>query len=173
MSAKPIESLALTESINRSKCSCHSGEIPVLRLGCPAFEHETNKLKANKNKEKARIFDAICALDPSVLDEQSLLIGDFNTGRHFLDEQKKTFHCAEYFDRLQDIGWIDSWRSRNEKTREFSWFRNAGNGFRLDHAFASSELNVRIESVGYNHIVRETGLSDHSAMIVDVASNKS
>ena len=126
-----------------------------------------------QNKEKARIFDAICALDPGVLDEQSLLIGDFNTGRHFLDERKKTFHCAEYFDRLKDIGWVDTWRTRNEEAREFSWFSNAGNGFRLDHAFASLEFNARIESVGYNHIVREAGLSDHSAMIVDVARGKS
>ena len=126
-----------------------------------------------QNREKAKVFDAICALDPSVLEEQSLLIGDFNTGRHFLDEREKTFYCAEYFDRLQDLGWIDAWRSRNEEAREFSWFSNVGNGFRLDHAFASSGLNKRIESVVHNHNVREAGLSDHSAMIVDVAGGES
>ena len=126
-----------------------------------------------QNREKAAVFDSICQLDPSVLKEQSLLIGDLNTGRHFLDERAKTFHCAEYFDRLEDIGWIDAWRSRNEEAKEFSWFSNAGNGFRIDHAFVSSGLNRRIKSVAYNHSVRESGLSDHSALIVDLASDKS
>ncbi|ANO51373.1 endonuclease/exonuclease/phosphatase family protein [Woeseia oceani] len=121
-----------------------------------------------QNREKANVFDAICGLDSGVLVEQSLLIGDFNTGRHFVDEREKTFHCTEYFDRLEGLGWIDTWRSRNETAREFSWFSNVGNGFRLDHAFASPRLNMRIESVGYNHEVRKAGLSDHSAMIVDV-----
>ena len=119
------------------------------------------------------MFDSICSLDPTVLKEQSLLLGDFNTGRHFLDERAKTFYCAEYFDRLENLGWVDAWRSRNEGTKEFSWFSNAGNGFRIDHAFVSSDLNKRIQSVTYDHSVREAGLSDHSALVVDVATGNS
>ena len=126
-----------------------------------------------QNKEKAKVFDSICSLDPNVLEEPSILIGDFNTGRHFLDERAKTFYCAEYFDRLQELGWVDAWRSRNQDVKEFSWFSNAGNGFRIDHAFTSSRLNKEIEYVGYDHEVREVGLSDHSAMIVELSSAKS
>lgn len=119
--------------------------------------------------EKVPVFDAICSLDPSILNEPSLLIGDFNTGRHYTDESGKTFYAADYFDRLEEIGWIDAWRSRNADASEYSWFSSAGNGFRIDHAFATSALNSRIQSIRYDHTVREQGLSDHSAMILDVS----
>ena len=126
-----------------------------------------------QNRAKEAVFDAICRIDARILSEQSLLIGDFNTGRHFLDENARTFYCAEYFDKLEDLGWTDTWRSRNPTTKEFSWFSAAGNGFRIDHAFASPGLDARILGVRYDHSVRESGLSDHSALIVDLANSTS
>lgn len=77
-------------------------------------------------------------------------------------------------DRIAKAGFVDLWRRANRDGREFTWFSNKGNGFRLDHAFASRAVADRVKEVRYSHAEREVkGLSDHSALIVeldDVAS---
>jgi exodeoxyribonuclease-3 len=120
------------------------------------------------NNAKRPIFEVICDLNSKYLAGKSLLIGDFNTGRHYLDEQGATFIAAEYFDKLEGKGWIDSWRSRNPESREFSWLSQIGNGFRIDHAFASPSLNSKITNIQYSHQVRLDGISDHSMLLLDL-----
>ncbi len=95
------------------------------------------------------------------------MIGDLNTGLHRLDEAGATFHCAAAFAALPKAGWDDAWRLCNGAAREFSWFSAAGNGFRIDHAFASCDLAGRIVAASYDHSARE-GLTDHSALMVAI-----
>jgi len=95
------------------------------------------------------------------------IMGDFNTGLHRIDESGATFFCSDRFARLSESGLIDSWRSRNPKSREFSWYSNAGNGFRLDHLFATESADRRIISIGYDHNPRLKRLTDHSALIAE------
>ena len=102
--------------------------------------------------------------------EPTLIIGDFNTGRHFIDEARKTFAVAEAMDWMAEAGFIDLWRSRNPDTPDFSWESNVGNRFRLDHAFASPPLAVGVLDVRYSHQERIDGISDHSALIVDIVT---
>lgn len=98
-----------------------------------------------------------------------LSIGDFNTGRNDLDKTDKgaKFHCAEYFDRLNEGGMIDVWRELNADEREYTWFSNAGNGFRIDHAFGNEQIRKQVKRCYYDHTIRESGLSDHATMIVE------
>ena len=49
-----------------------------------------------------------------------------------------------------------------------TWLSHRKNGFRLDHAFASPEAAARVTSCRYSHREREAGLSDHSAVIVEI-----
>jgi exonuclease III len=44
-----------------------------------------------------------------------------------------------------------------------------GRGFRIDHAFASAKLATRARGCWYDHTVRERRLSDHSALVVELA----
>jgi len=119
-----------------------------------------------QGEAKRPVFDFLCEdLAPSRTNEL-LVIGDLNTGRHRIDEIGATFHCAECFDRLEHVGLIDAWRSRNLRRKEYSWITHAGNGFRIDHAFATGDLNRRITSIDYDHTPRVMGLSDHSALIM-------
>ncbi len=97
---------------------------------------------------------------------KSLIIGDFNTGKHYIDETGKTFHCSKDFEQLEENGFIDAWRSRNAGNKEYSWYSSVGNGFRIDHTFVTPELNEHVENVYYSHEERENGVSDHSAMII-------
>ena len=95
-----------------------------------------------------------------------IVVGDFNTGLHGLDEAGHTFHCAEDFAALSSAGLVDCWRSRNPGAKEFSWYSNAGNGFRIDHAFASPAANDGIRHIYYDHVPRESKVTDHSALVM-------
>lgn len=99
---------------------------------------------------------------------EAMIFGDFNTGLHFQDETKATFKLADRFAALPSKGFIDAWRTRNPERREFSWYSNAGNGFRLDHAFCSESVNTKIQEIEYDHSPRECKITDHSALIVEI-----
>ena len=123
--------------------------------------------------EKVPLFEFLCTLDPSLLDRKALLIGDFNTGQNGVDHEGVKFTAAEYLEKLLEQGWVDTWRSRHPKAREYSWYsRKDGkplNGFRIDQALASPKLDIEIRSVRYLHELREGNapLSDHSAMVLE------
>ena len=99
-------------------------------------------------------------------DERYAVIGDFNTGRHYVDEAGRTFTCTVQMGRLTSMGFRDAWRWVHPAGREYSWYSHTGNGFRIDHAFVSEGLGDRIESAWYSHSEREAGLSDHSPMVL-------
>lgn len=121
-----------------------------------------------QKEEKRKLFNYISNSSCiNLLEPRGLIIGDFNTGKPFLDEKGETFFCAQDFVNLECIGLIDSWRSRNERGKEFSWYSSAGNGFRIDHIFCTSALNEMIKVIGYDHSPRAAGESDHSAMYVE------
>ena len=72
---------------------------------------------------------------------------------------------------LRDVGYRDAFRSQHGyASREPSWtwqrISGHGGGWRIDHLFASSELEVVASR--YHHEWRDEGLSDHSALQADV-----
>lgn len=99
---------------------------------------------------------------------QGIILEDFNTGKYLLDEKGATFSCADEFYELERNKFVDAWRCRNRKIREFSWYSHAGNGFRIDHAFVSPELNHKVEKIYYSHMERIDGVSEHSALILEL-----
>ena len=121
---------------------------------------------------KTRFWDAILQSAFDRKAEPFLFIGDFNTGRHRMDELGKTFVCAEHFERLTQSGWIDAWRHFNGACLEGTWYSRfpggrKGNPFRLDHAFVSPALLPRLRNCYYSHSEREAGISDHSMIVVE------
>lgn len=121
-----------------------------------------------QGEEKRPVFSKIRALANSG-NENLLVIGDFNTGKHFIDETANTFACADDFEALERDGLIDVWRSRNPDTKEFTWYSSKGNGFRIDHAFATKRVNQAVDSVLYAHSPRERKITDHSALILTMS----
>lgn len=121
------------------------------------------------NSEKESLFDYLLS-GPIDLRAPALLLGDINTGRHRIDEPEATFFCADRFERLSDIGWTDAWRHvHGEDAREFSWVSRVGNGFRIDHAFASPALLPAVTACAYDHATRP-GLTDHSGLMIEVSA---
>ena len=66
----------------------------------------------------------------------------------------------------------DLWRhSHGEDAREWTWHAaTTGNGFRIDHALGNAALLARYPRLRcrYDHSTRETGLTDHSALVVEL-----
>jgi exonuclease III len=78
--------------------------------------------------------------------------------------------------RLRELGYRDAFRTLHgysKREPSWTWRRIAGHdgGWRLDHLFASEEL--RPTAATYHHGWREQGLSDHSALEVDLRSRRS
>ena len=85
----------------------------------------------SQNKAKAGLFEFLAEGRHRPTEAAYFIVGDFNTGLHFQDEEGATFYCTTEFKALSESGVVDSWRNRNPDTREFSWYSNHGNGFRI------------------------------------------
>ena len=125
------------------------------------------------NVAKAQFWNAVLVVAEARLQHPYLLLGDWNTGAHRLDEAGKTFVCSEQFTRLSAIGWTDMWRHHHPGSTEWTWYSRfkggvRGNGFRLDHAFATPALRSRVVACRYSHAERDAGVSDHSLVILEV-----
>jgi exodeoxyribonuclease III len=66
------------------------------------------------------------------------------------------------------IGWINSWRECNKNVRDYSWYSNARNGFRIDYAFISPLLKEHLLVNYHSHRERIKIYSDHSILIVEL-----
>jgi exonuclease III len=68
---------------------------------------------------------------------------------------------------LRDLGFTDAFRAlHGYERKEPSWVFRHGGGWRLDHVFTSAELEP--VAAQYHHGWRDSGLSDHSALEVDL-----
>jgi exonuclease III len=119
-------------------------------------------------KAKIPYWEALIEASFPHADGRALALGDFNTCRAYLDESSATDATALFLDKIQAAGYRDVWRDRFPDGREYSWYSHRGNGFRIDHAFASPGLARRIGAIRYSHVERISGLSDHSALLVDI-----
>lgn len=120
-------------------------------------------------KKQLPYFEALLDLPKAYRDQSSVIIGDFNCGIPFEDSETKSFYATHLFQQLLRDGWVDAWRSRNLKKKEFTWISSKQqNGFRYDHALISSDFDQNISNIRYQHEVRLVGVSDHSMLLVDV-----
>jgi len=103
--------------------------------------------------------------------DAALIIGDLNCGIPFEDSETKSFVNTHMFQHLLRNGWTDTWRQRNPRSKEFTWISSRGNGYRYDHCLANTKANSLIKKVNYIQSVREERLSDHAAMLVELALN--
>jgi exodeoxyribonuclease III len=103
-----------------------------------------------------------------------LMVGDFNAGASWIDARDYRFKCGDAFTRLTEIGLIDLWRREHGGRSEHTWFSpsngtRGGRGFRIDHAFASTDLAQQVTACRYDHAVRERRCSDHSLLLLDLS----
>jgi len=119
-----------------------------------------------QQKEKQKVFDYL--IEECGKSNRSIITGDINTGLHYIDEKGKSFYCAEVLYELNQI-MPDAYRHQHGERKEYSWFSNAGNGFRIDHFMVSPALLGGVQSCEYDHEPRESKASDHSAMSLELS----
>lgn len=119
-----------------------------------------------QQKEKQKVFNYL--IEECAHSDHSMITGDINTGLHFIDEKGKSFYCADALHQLNQI-MPDAYRHLHGEKKEYSWFSNAGNGFRIDHFMVSPALIGGVQSCQYGHEPRESKASDHSAMSLELS----
>jgi exodeoxyribonuclease III len=124
-------------------------------------------------KAKIPYWEALIEASTPHASGRALALGDFNTCRAYVDETGATDVTSPFLDKIQDAGFRDVWRDRFPDGREYSWYSHRGNGFRIDHAFASAAMTRRIQTVRYSHDERTGGLSDHSMLLVEIGAGSS
>lgn len=105
----------------------------------------------------------------------SIFIGDYNTGERDLDEENKFFPNASAFTKMVSEV-TDAWRHIHKNKREYTYYSTHGNGFRIDHALLSKDMEKDIIDCNYDHSTRTKGadldpISDHSALTLETNIN--
>lgn len=98
----------------------------------------------------------------------AIIAGDFNTGFNHIDQRGNSFWYQDQLRGMKDLGLLDAWRYKHGDLEEYSWYSHQGNGFRYDHTWISGSLQSIIKDCYYLHTWRESGWSDHSAMMVEL-----
>ena len=132
---------------------------------------------------KIRTHEAVAAYLRGASPRPRVLAGDLNTPRRELEDGTLLTFAHDTYGRLRpergerwdlaeralvrDLGWTDAWRAlHGYGARDASWtFKDDRGGWRLDHVLLDGLTAV--EST-YRHDWRRAGLSDHSALLVDV-----
>jgi len=125
-------------------------------------------------KAKALFFERCLELAAQHQAASFVLAGDLNTGNQLADRSEGAgkYYCSDHFDRLTWAGGLsDLWRLTNGDCREWTWLSpQKKNGFRIDHAFGNGAFVAAAAPIcTYDHRACETGLTDHSAVVVQIS----
>lgn len=116
------------------------------------------------HKKKHKLFELL--IDEVAINKPALIMGDFNTGKNFIDQKGDSFWYVTELTKLEKTGTADAFRYINGDVTAYSWFSHQGNGYRYDHIYVSKELLPVINTCDYIHEAREEKLSDHSPMFL-------
>jgi exonuclease III len=115
--------------------------------------------------------------------DRAMCIGDLNSGRNETDIEINvrsgrlldSFSTADLYAELERE-WTEAWTYMHPGEYDFSWYpyrrggAPAGGGWRIDKAFLSPKLLPALQSAEYDQVFRLDGLSDHSGLLVELAS---
>ncbi len=117
-------------------------------------------------------------------DAPAICIGDFNSGRSDTDIEinvrsgtlRDEFSTDDLYRELESV-WTEAWAYLHPGEFEFSWypFRRDPHyvsraGWRIDKAFVSPALLPRVVRAEYDHLFRLDRLTDHSGLVVELAT---
>ena len=124
-----------------------------------------------KTERKRRFLVEMCRwLDGLSHEKVRLVIGDFNLlDRHHVPRHG-FFGEWEYavFDTLSASGLVDAFRLVEPNRQEYSWIDRGGEGYRFDHCLVDRVVATKVRECSYLHETRQGGLTDHSAMELDI-----
>ena len=119
------------------------------------------------HKKKHKLFpfliDRVTACD-----KPSIIVGDYNTGKNYIDQKGDSFWYTDELSRLEATGMTDAYRHIHGDKTDYSWYSHQGNGYRYDHSYVEEPLLPIVTACDYLHQYRESGISDHSPMVLNL-----
>ena len=100
----------------------------------------------------------------------AILCGDLNTGKNYIDQKGDSFWYTDKLEEMEERNYVDAFRLCKKAVKEFSWYSHQGNGYRYDHTYIHQDLVPVVKDCYYIHQWREDGLSDHSAMVLEIGA---
>jgi exonuclease III len=137
----------------------------IIAIDFPAFSLYGMYLP---HKKKHRLFDLL--LDETKSHKPAILVGDFNTGKNYIDQKGDSFWYTDKLEMLEEQDIVDAFRYLHPNAKEYSWYSHQGNGYRYDHSYLHKDLLPILHKCYYFHEWRDEGISDHSAMMLELKS---
>ncbi|MCG2690095.1 hypothetical protein L6252_02330 [Candidatus Parcubacteria bacterium] len=158
-------------SIPSRVASVKIGQLEIIGVYVPSRGFDEGAIMAKKKKFIQSTQKALLKILPP---QKTIFCGDLNVlepehlpkYRHFKDWEYDFYNSLS-----QKYSFIDAFRHFFPKEQAYSWFGRSGDGYRYDHCFVSPDLSENLAECYYLHEPRETGLSDHSAMILRLKLN--
>lgn len=74
----------------------------------------------------------------------------------------------DFYDGLLNNDYLDVYDYFNKNIKEYSWVGRTNNGYRYDYFFVRKEFLKYCKNCYFDHTTRLTGLTDHSAIILEL-----
>ena len=103
-------------------------------------------------------------------DSPTVIAGDFNTGKNFIDQKGNSFWYTDQLEKLEKMGYLDAFRLLHKDKKEYSWFSHQGNGYRYDHSYIHATLSPLVKACHYDQEARENKLADHAPMFLELGT---
>ena len=139
--------------------------LDVVGLYVPSRDESVEKVE--RKRRFCRALSGFLTERPA---RDTVVIGDLNVLEPVHRPHHGIFRDWEYrlYDEFIVRGFVDAYRLRHPREIEHSWVDYENRGYRFDHVFVSESLADRVQRCDYVHAPRESDLSDHSALVVEL-----
>jgi exonuclease III len=174
VSRLPVQAADITAgvSIPARVAACRLPVDPeVLLLGIYVPSNDRAPAKAAKKRDfLASVRSMVQALPPQ---QRAALIvaGDYNlVTRDHVPAYPGVFTVDDYafLDALGELGLADGHRHLHPEDQPHSWIGHGGNGYRYDYVHLATALTDQLLASAYLHETRDSGLSDHAAVSIEL-----
>jgi exodeoxyribonuclease-3 len=141
------------------------GELDIVGLYVPSRDESREKIE-----RKQRFCAAVSGFLAGRSPRDAIVIGDLNVLEPVHRPHYGIFRDWEYrfYDEFLVRDFVDAYRLQHPTGMEHSWVDYENHGYRFDHVFVSESLAHLVRRCEYVHSPRESDLSDHSALVLEV-----
>jgi exodeoxyribonuclease-3 len=144
--------------------------VELIGVYAPSRDESAERI-ARKRRFLAELLTLLGRREPSAM----ILIGDLNIVERTGRATDRGFQEWEYelYEELPTHGWLDAYRALHPNRVEVSWADTEGRGHRFDHCLVTEDLRPLLGRCEYVHETRESDLSDHSALVLELKTSGS
>lgn len=144
--------------------------VTLLGIYVPSSDRAPNKI-AKKVAFLTSVLEAIARL-PEPDRRGLVLAGDYNVIGQNHEPRYPAFQAFEYafLDQLDQLGLTDVHQHLHPGVQVHSWYGRGGNGYRFDYFHTGAALTAAATSCTHLGEPRTSGLSDHDAVALNLAT---